>query len=86
MCCATKKKQIYNLFASWDLLILIKISKIQPGNSEKMLKKDNIQSGDPEGVFLIFISPVQFLLHEPYFDLTPVKVIHTKSVYLNFQD
>jgi len=24
------------------------------------------------------ISPVQFPLHEPYFDLTPIEVTHTK--------
>ena len=27
---------------------------------------------------LNFIHPVQFPLHEPYFDLTPIKVMHTK--------
>lgn len=27
---------------------------------------------------LNFITPVQFPLHEPYFDLTPIRVIHTK--------
>ena len=25
--------------------------------------------------------PVQFPLHEPYFDLTPIKVTHTKVKY-----
>ena len=30
------------------------------------------------GVLLIFINPVQFPLHEPYFDLTPIRVTHTK--------
>jgi hypothetical protein len=29
-------------------------------------------------VFFILINPVQFPLHEPYFDLTPIKVTHTK--------
>jgi len=29
--------------------------------------------------FLMFILPVQFPLHEPYFDLTPIKVLHTKT-------
>ena len=33
----------------------------------------------------MFISPVQFLLHEPYFDLTPIKVIHTKVYRLKFK-
>lgn len=28
---------------------------------------------------LMFIYPVQFPLHEPYFDLTPIKVLHTKT-------
>ena len=28
--------------------------------------------------FLRVIHPVQFPLHEPYFDLTPIKVMHTK--------
>lgn len=33
---------------------------------------------------LSFIHPVQFPLHEPYFDLTPIKVIHTKitNIYI----
>ena len=33
---------------------------------------------------LKFILPVQFPLHEPYFDLTPIKVIHTKieTIYI----
>ena len=26
--------------------------------------------------------PVQFPLHEPYFDLTPIKVTHTKTTIL----
>ena len=26
--------------------------------------------------------PVQFPLHEPYFDLTPIKITHTKITYL----
>jgi len=25
------------------------------------------------------MNPVQLPLHEPYFDLTPIKVIHTKA-------
>ncbi len=32
------------------------------------------------GYLLIFINPVQFPLHEPYFDLTPIKVMHTKII------
>jgi hypothetical protein len=32
--------------------------------------------------FLRLIIPVQFPLHEPYFDLTPIKVTHTKVTYL----
>jgi len=32
---------------------------------------------------LIFIKPVQFPLHEPYFDLTPIRVTHTKIAYKN---
>ena len=35
------------------------------------------------GLLLIFINPVQFPLHEPYFDLTPIKVTHTKAPYIN---
>lgn len=31
----------------------------------------------------MFINPVQFPLHEPYFDLTLIKVTHTKIIYLN---
>ena len=31
-------------------------------------------------LFLILINPVQFPLHEPYFDLTPIKVTHTKII------
>jgi hypothetical protein len=30
------------------------------------------------GVLLILINPVQFPLHEPYFDLTPIRATHTK--------
>ena len=33
----------------------------------------------------MFIKPVQFLLHEPYFDLTPIRVTHTKIVWKNIQ-
>lgn len=33
------------------------------------------------GIFLALINPVQFPLHEPYFDLTPIKVIHTKIIH-----
>ena len=32
----------------------------------------------------MFISPVQFPLHEPYFDLTPIKVTHTKIVWRKY--
>ena len=32
---------------------------------------------------LIFINPVQFPLHEPYFDLTPIRVTHTKIIRRN---
>ena len=38
---------------------------------------NNIFSG---GVLLNYTSPVQLPLHEPYFDLTPIKVMHTKIV------
>ena len=34
--------------------------------------------GEWGGVLLIFINPVQLPLHEPYFDLTPISVTHTK--------
>ena len=37
-------------------------------------------------MLLILINPVQFPLPEPYFDLTPIKVTHTKincQKYLN---
>ena len=27
----------------------------------------------------MFIKPVQFLLHEPYFDLTLIRIAHTKN-------
>ena len=30
--------------------------------------------------FLKIINPVQFPLHEPYFDLTPIRIMHTKAV------
>lgn len=30
------------------------------------------------GILLYFINPVQFPLHEPYFDLTLIRVTHTK--------
>ena len=36
-------------------------------------------------LLLILIIPAQFLLREPYFDLTPIKVIHTKTYYSNIQ-
>ena len=36
------------------------------------------------GVLLMFINPVQFPLHEPYFDLTPIKVTHTKIVWKKY--
>jgi len=29
-------------------------------------------------LFLRIINPVQFPLHEPYFDLTPIEITHTK--------
>ena len=29
-------------------------------------------------LLIIVINPVQFPLHEPYFDLTPIRVTHTK--------
>jgi hypothetical protein len=29
-------------------------------------------------LLLKLMSPVQFPLHEPYYDLTPIKVTHTK--------
>jgi len=32
----------------------------------------------------IFINPVQFPLHEPYFDLTPIEIMHTKIIDKNF--
>ena len=32
-------------------------------------------------VLFTLINPVQFPLHEPYFDLTPIKVTHTKIYY-----
>ena len=32
-------------------------------------------------IFLTLMNPVQFPLHEPYFDLTPIKVTHTKIKY-----
>jgi hypothetical protein len=28
------------------------------------------------------MSPVQFPLHEPYFDLTPIEVMHTKTLII----
>ena len=31
----------------------------------------------------MFIKPVQFPLHEPYFDLTPIKIMHTKIFWKN---
>ena len=31
-------------------------------------------------LLLILINSVQFPLHEPYFDLTPIKVTHTKTI------
>jgi hypothetical protein len=31
-------------------------------------------------VYFKKINPVQFPLHEPYFDLTPIKITHTKIV------
>jgi len=32
---------------------------------------------------IIFLSiiPVQLPLHEPYFDLTPIEIIHSKAIY-----
>ena len=33
-------------------------------------------------LILKIIHPVQFPLHEPYFDLTPIKVTHTKITKL----
>ena len=36
-----------------------------------------------EEVLLMFIKPVQFPLHEPYFDLTLIKVTHTKFLRTN---
>ena len=34
----------------------------------------------------MFINPVQFPLHEPYFDLTPIRVTHTKIACQNIMD
>ena len=39
------------------------------------------QQTEPSLVLLILINPVQLPLHEPYFDLTPIKVTHTKTYY-----
>jgi len=36
------------------------------------------------GVLFIVMNPVQFPLHEPYFDLTIIKVAHTKITCLHF--
>ena len=36
------------------------------------------------GLYLTLIKPVQFPLHEPYFDLTLIKVTHTKTACLSF--
>ena len=33
-------------------------------------------------LLLNVIHPVQFPLHEPYFDLTPIKVMHTKIILI----
>ena len=41
---------------------------------------NNIFSG---GVLLNYTSPVQLPLHEPYFDLTPIRVTHTKINFKN---
>lgn len=32
------------------------------------------------GLYLTLIKPVQFPLHEPYFDLTPIRITHTKTL------
>ena len=45
----------------------------------------NRAAGAGAGAFLISINPVQFPLHEPYFDLTPIKVTHTKTSCLSYQ-
>ena len=37
------------------------------------------------GVLLILIKPVQLPLHEPYFDLTPIRATHTKIYYYIFR-
>ena len=41
-----------------------------------------VVSNEAEGYCLILINPVQLPLHEPYFDLTPIKVTHTKNLYI----
>ena len=37
-----------------------------------------------EEVLLMFIKPVQFPLHEPYFDLTLIRTAHTKNPTITF--
>lgn len=38
------------------------------------------ESGTYTGlVLLMLINPMQLPLHEPYFDLTPIRIAHTKN-------
>jgi hypothetical protein len=53
---------------TFDSLLLLSL-QLNPSN----------QQTEPSLVLLILINPVQLPLHEPYFDLTPIKVTHTKT-------
>jgi len=44
----------------------------------------SVSEGGGGGVLFIIMNPVQFPLHEPYFDLTIIKVAHTKITCLHF--
>jgi hypothetical protein len=45
---------------------------------QQMVPSFFLRSVGGGGIYLILIKPVQFPLHEPYFDLTPIRVTHTK--------
>lgn len=53
----------------------------EPVESKSITCKDNIKYNYFINKFFFnIIPPVQFPLHEPYFDLTPIKVMHTKKI------
>jgi len=57
-------------------LSILSFFGIEPKN---ITTKDFVEKFSTKYIMIMY--PVQFPLHEPYFDLTPIKVIHTKIMH-----